>query len=331
MLRVSLVQRNKARNIMTWYARIFDTETKEIRYESTGTTKKTEAQCLMQAKLSDGEFEERNNTEVSVGQAIDAYLRHLESRGAGRFTLRFTESSLSTIADLRSVPLSHLSRKLLYDTFTANCEGICPATFNVRRSVVRTCFKYAIGYYGLEIANPADVIQSRKSQQRERDFWTPEQIDAILDKAPSPMYRMLWALMAFAGLRIHEAMKATPMDVRDGYIFVCGKGGKYAKVPVSSRLQDEMDRVGGFWNFKGLNSDYRKVRTAARLAIPEGFHGTANNHRFRHSFASNLLRNGCNPKSVQKLMRHATINITLQIYSHVMDDDLRSDIEKMFA
>ena len=30
-------------------------------------------------------------------------------------------------------------------------------------------------------------------------------------------------------------------------------------------------------------------------------------------------------------MRHATINITLQIYSHVMDDDLRSDIEKMFA
>ena len=72
MLRVSLIQRNKARRIMTWYARIFDTETKAIRYTSLGTTRKTEAYAVMMARQASGEFAEKGGDSRTVGEAVDA-------------------------------------------------------------------------------------------------------------------------------------------------------------------------------------------------------------------------------------------------------------------
>ena len=82
MIRVSLCQRNKSRGILTWYARIFDTETKEIRYESLGTTKKTAAHDLMLQKQSDGDFEKKKSDVMTLGRAFELYERSLELRGA---------------------------------------------------------------------------------------------------------------------------------------------------------------------------------------------------------------------------------------------------------
>ena len=53
-----------------------------------------------------------------------------------------------------------------------------------------------------------------------------------------------------------------------------------------------------------------------------GIDGHNHLHKFRHSFASNLLRNGGNIIAVSKLMRHATPSMTLNVYSHVLPDDL---------
>ena len=53
-----------------------------------------------------------------------------------------------------------------------------------------------------------------------------------------------------------------------------------------------------------------------------GIEGKANPHKFRHSFASNLLRNGANVVAVSKLMRHFSPTITLNTYSHIIPDDL---------
>ena len=331
MLRVSLIQRNKARRIMTWYARIFDTETKAIRYTSLGTTRKTEAYAVMMARQSSGEFAEKLEDSRTVGDAVDAYLENLRTRGANSGTLETARNALSCLDTIRSERIAEMDRKTLYDTFMERERDMAPSTWNQKKAFVKTCLKYAIGYFGLDIRNPADIIPSRKNSPKERDFWTPEQVERILDAAPSASMRLLWALMAFAGLRIHEALKATPDDVRNGFIYVVGKGDKAAKVPVSSRLVSEMER--GDWDFSGITryTSRSALEKASKAAVPEGFSGMATNHRLRHSFASNLCRNGCNPKSLQRLLRHSNIGTTLQIYSHVMEDDLRDDIEKMFG
>lgn len=330
MLRVSLIQRNKARNIMTWYARVFDTETKEIRYVSMGTTKKTEAACIMQAKIAAGEFETRTGDRVTIGMAVDAYLKHLETKGSNLDTQKTAMNAISCLFQFKDVPISELDRKALHDSFAEREKDNAPSTWNEKRTFVKTCLKYAIDYFALDMRNPADIIPQKKNRPKEKDFWTPEQIERILECATEPRKRLLWALMAFAGLRIHEALKSRPEDVRDGYLYVVGKGEKPAKIPVSSRLAEEIERAGEAWDFTGMSRNLKALIAAAKKAVPEGFAGKATNHRLRHSFASNLIRNGCNPKSAQKLLRHSDISTTLRIYSHVMEEDLKDDIEKMF-
>jgi integrase len=153
----------------------------------------------------------------------------------------------------------------------------------------------------------------------------------ILAAAPTPEYRKFWALMAFAGLRYFEARDLKWKDIDDGKITLVGKGGKLATVPVSERLQAELGVPGDAdativapGTFANNTTSIRALKAAvAKVGLnPDG----ANNHKFRHSFASNLIRSGINIKAVQQLMRHDSIDITLNTYSHLLQNDLKDAV-----
>lgn len=330
MIRVSLCQRNKARHIMTWYARIFDTETKEIRYESLGTTKKTEATDLMLAKQADGDFLKKSSC-MTLEDAFSRYLKTVEDKGASQDTLYFANEALMSLKPLYTREVPSITKMEILEAFNRRNENVAPSTYNSRKQYVKTAFKFIVNVLELIPSSPAEILQSRKNLKRERDFWTVEQIEMILDCAPDGKHRLLWSLMAFAGLRIHEALKAVPTDVRDGFLYVLGKGNKPAKVQISSRLEQEIRRSGYSWDFSGMTRKNHALAKACKIAFPNGMTGSANNHRFRHSFASNLIRAGVNIKSVQKLMRHSNIQTTLNIYAHLIDNDMKEDVEKMFV
>lgn len=333
MIRVSLCQRNKARGILTWYVRIFDTETKEIRYESLGTTKKTAATDLMLAKQAAGEFEKKENDSVTLGKVFDMYITDLESRGSNRQTLSTIGHSLDALKSIFGKPIAEVTKKDVMEAFSESAAGFKPSTYNNTKTAIKTAFRFAKDVLEVIDSNPADCLKSRRNNSKERDFWTLEQVDSILDATRDPQYRLMFAFMAFAGLRIHEALKLKMSDLRDGYIFVIGKGQKFAKIPISSRLRSELEKVNNVFDFKDANrwAVDNALKVSARRALGDTFTGTANPHRFRHSFASNLIRAGVGVKSVQKLMRHSTIQTTLNIYSHLIEEDLAEDIEKMFT
>jgi len=113
--------------------------------------------------------------------------------------------------------------------------------------------------------------------------------------------------------------------------FQRAKGDKPAKLPLCPRLRREIERfesAGGNWEKLHCN-EYSLTRIAAQ-AFPDGFPGKAHAHRFRHSFGSNLIRAGVNIKVVQTLMRHESIQMTLDIYGHIMDSDAEDAIAKAF-
>lgn len=331
MKRVSIVQRNKSKKIMTWYARIFDTETKEIRYESLGTTKKTEAFELMCAKRSNGDFDRDPKKEITLGKVVELYLKDCESRGSKPHAIDTLYAYICNIKPLFSKAIASISKKDLLETFNEGAQNYKPSTYNNAKTAIGTVFKFAKNTLEVIDASPAEAIKSRKNNAKERDFWTSEQIEAIIGSTEQKNVRLCLSLMAFAGLRIHEALKAKSDDIRDGFIYVVGKGNKFAKIPVSSRLKTELERFGKSFDFKNLNESLvrRRLRESALKALGDSFSGTANPHRLRHSFASNALRAGVGPKSLQKLLRHSDIRTTLNIYSHLIDEDLTNEIEKM--
>ena len=333
MIRVSLCQRNKCRGILTWYARIFDTETKEIRYESMGTTKKTAATDLMLSKQAAGEFERKDSESFTVGKAFELYLADMESRGSSSRSILTIRHSLDSLKPLFGKPIDEVTKKDVLEVFSESAANFKPSTYNCTKTAVKTAFKFAKDVLEVIAVNPADCLKARRNTAKEKEFWTVRQIDLILDATEDPKYRLLFSFMAFAGLRIHEALKMKPTDLKDGFLTVIGKGQKFAKIPISSRLKSELDRVS--WNFDFTNvSEYMlsdRLDEVAMKALGDEFDGKSNPHRFRHSFASNLIRAKANAKSVQKLMRHANIQTTLNIYAHLFEEDLVEDIEKMFT
>lgn len=331
MLRVSLCQRNKARNILTWYARIFDTETKEIRYESLGTTKKTEAHDIMLLKQAEGAFEKPNDNSMTLGMAFELYEKSLKDKGCSDSTIECAHYALSSIEKLFQKKCSEITRKDVLEAFNESNASVQNSTYNAKKTYVKTAFKFAVNVLEAMESNPAECLKARKSFKSERFFWTQDQIERILDNAPSSQRRLLWSFMAFAGFRIHEALKVKREDIRENFIYVVGKGNKPAKVPLSTRMRKELDLMNWEWDFSKFTRGNSVIKRVAKEVLGDEMEGPANNHRFRHSFASNLIRSGANIKAVQKLLRHSNISTTLQIYSHLIDDDLRVDIEKMFT
>ncbi len=80
--------------------------------------------------------------------------------------------------------------------------------------------------------------------------------------------------------------------------------------------------TGVFQGKAFTNSGSNKVLKRAVAAALGDCGGRVNNHRFRHSFASNLIRAGVNVKAVQQLLRHENVQITLNTYSHLLQEDL---------
>mgnify|MGYP000762825011 FL=1 len=52
-------------------------------------------------------------------------------------------------------------------------------------------------------------------------------------------------------------------------------------------------------------------------------------HCFRHTFATRAIENGMQPKSVQKLLGHGSLQLTMDLYCHVTDDTLFDEMAKM--
>lgn len=139
--------------------------------------------------------------------------------------------------------------------------------------------------------------------------------------------RVMILLAALAGLRVSEVARVKGEDVDHGrsLLWVVGKGGKRRSIPLHPRLlaaAQEMPRKG--WWFPGeYERTGQPVRSTSVSTIigqamrRAGVPGTP--HALRHWFATALLASGADLRTVQELMRHASV-ATTQIYTRVPDD-----------
>lgn len=138
--------------------------------------------------------------------------------------------------------------------------------------------------------------------------------------------RVMILLAALAGFRVSEvaAMRGESIDHQAGRIYVVGKGGKQAWVPLHPIIAEVADTMPlrGWW-FPG-NS-----RRPGQHVLPKGVSDIIGNamrragivgtpHALRHWYASSLLDAGADLRTVQELMRHSSVQTT-QVYTRVPD------------
>lgn len=327
---ITLVQKNKSKGIMTWYARVPDPNKKNcIHFFSLGTNSKSEAKIVMQERLKAGEFDLKEEAEtMTLGEAAVKFEQYERAKGVKPGSIDAFIRGIRSLESLFDRPVVSLSAKELNESFMANTSGNSSRTYMNKKTIVSTFFNFVVDVLEILPKNPIKkAIPKRKVNKAHRDFWTSEQVDRIIANAPDAQTRLLWSFMAFAGLRASEAKAMRPEKIYGGKIHVVGKGDKQATIPVCPRLQREIDRFGGEWVFSASQYTLEKV---AKKAIPEGFPGKAHPHRFRHSFGSNLIRAGVNIKIVQTLMRHENISLTLDTYGHILDTDSEKAISDVY-
>ncbi|WP_228368392.1 tyrosine-type recombinase/integrase, partial [Klebsiella pneumoniae] len=92
--------------------------------------------------------------------------------------------------------------------------------------------------------------------------------------------------------------------------------GKAAILPISEKLSSELVRFGPLGDGLGINKQ-KSIRELTKVCKKLEIRGWVSNHKFRHSFATNLATSGCPVAIAMKLLRHSSSAMTLDVYSHV--------------
>ena len=307
---ISLVQLHLNRGIKTWYAEINENGVRN--YRSLKTKNKKEATTRL--------------TQLNSFTSSKATLEMVWQRYMS--THIYSKNTVSLYNALHKILPSDLLKRhfcsLKRDDwmFIFGDDKWAISTRKTYKRQLTAIYNYAISE---GICNK-NVISSIKLPQciREHAILTKEQVDAIVTHT-KPKYRVAIALMAYAGLRIHEALKASSKDVNGDYIQVLGKGNKQASVPLSEQLKAMLPDE---WDCNGIprtSIAYELNRVAKKC----GVEGKLGFHIFRHSLCSNLCRANVPIVTISKIMRHSRVSSTLNIYSHVFEGDLKMAVDKL--
>lgn len=257
-------------------------------------------------------------------------------------------TKISAFAAARNKDLLSLERTDLMEFIRHLHESGLEAKSVARTLVtVRNLFKFLL-LDGLIKRDPSENLESPKSWQSLPKFLIAEEVESLLegpDTSTSTGIRdkaMLEVLYA-TGLRVSElvSLKLNDLNLEMGYLTTLGKGAKERTVPVGSSaltwikkyLPQRLKLLGGknsnylFVNKRGLPLT-RQTFWKLIVDYGEKAHiGHITPHLLRHSFATHLLENGADLRSVQMMLGHGDISTT-QIYTHITNERLREIYRK---
>jgi integrase/recombinase XerD len=215
-------------------------------------------------------------------------------------------------------------------------------------SSVRGLYKFLLAD-GILKYDPTVFAESRKSWQTLPRFLTQEEVEKLLEQPDlndltGVRDRAMLEVLYATGLRVSELvnLRMNEISLDEGLVNCLGKGSKQRKVPLGrsavSWLQNYLGTRGRL--LKNRNSDMLFLERSGRSITRQKFWriirdygvaakiGKVTPHMLRHSFATALLANGADLRSVQMMLGHSDISTT-QIYTHVTAEHLK-EVYKQF-
>ncbi len=207
-------------------------------------------------------------------------------------------------------------------------------------ATLRSFYKFLIRRGQLSV-NPLSTIRTPKQEKRLPKCLDLEQVQKLLD-APgdadllSARDKAMLEILYSSGIRVSELveLEMTDLDLNEGVLRVKGKGRKDRLTPIGSqaikavqryfelraidpRSQQPQHTGRVFLNKHGQPLSTRSVRRKLdKYLVEAGLDPGISPHTLRHSFATHLLNNGADLRSVQELLGHQSLSTT-QIYTHL--------------
>lgn len=196
---------------------------------------------------------------------------------------------------------------------------------------------------------PAEKVELGKQEDREVTFLESDELERLLkspdgDKLDTLRDRAVLGTLFSTGMRVSElcSLDRDKIDITRGELSIRGKGGKIRVVFLSDNAKEDIKKYIGkrsdvddalfiripktktFSKDSNLRLTSRSIqRIVGKYATKAGIMGkNVSPHTLRHSYATDLLRNGADIRSVQAMLGHSSVTTT-QIYTHVTDKQLR--------
>ena len=217
-------------------------------------------------------------------------------------------------------------------------------------SGLRSFFSFLI-FEDYRASNPLDLIESPKIGRKLPDTLSEFEIDNLigaidLSTPEGERNRAILETLYGCGLRVSELtyLKMSDLFFDEGFIKVTGKGDKQRFVPILKNTQKYINiyindirnhlkiQPGHedtlFLNRRGKQLTRAMIFTIIKqLAEKTGLKKSISPHTFRHSFATHLLQNNADLRSIQMMLGHESITTT-EIYVHLDKSHLSKIVEK---
>ena len=289
---------------------------------------------------------------------IEAFLLALQAeRGAAQNTLAAYARDLTDFSDwLAARQIAEAGREEI-EAYLADLadQGLAATTRARRLSAIKQYHRFAFSE-GWQTDDPAHNIAGPTPRRKLPDALSQDETSRLLAAAQMPAdaaapkvrLHCLIELLYSTGLRVSELITLPVASLRGDpqMVMVRGKGGRDRMVPLSPPAQtvlkdwlqvrdrDEADRVAKgarpspfLFPSRGKTGHLTRIavyQAIKALAVKAGIDPTRiSPHAMRHGFATHLLANGADLRTIQTLLGHADISTT-EIYTHILDERLKT-------
>lgn len=206
-------------------------------------------------------------------------------------------------------------------------------------SGLKSFFTYLI-FEDYRTDNPLELIETPKTGRKLPDILSVKEIDNLIDAIElttneGERNRAMLETLYGCGLRVSElvTLKISDLFFEEGFIKITGKGNKQRFVPISeftqkyiliyrNTIRTHLSIQKGYEDTLFLNRRGKQLTRAMiftiikNLAVKTELNKSISPHTLRHSFATHLLENGADLRSIQLMLGHESITTT-EIYVHL--------------
>jgi len=254
---------------------------------------------------------------------LERFLDELRHNNASPHTIR------SYAADLKTLPEATALLDLRQWVAGLHERGLSAVTIRRHISAARVYMAW-LSREGAIATNTAKLLRLPKAPQKLPPVMTAEQASTMLDQMPAlerphPQRDLaMLELLYGAGLRVSElvGLNLEDIDYTEHWLRVRGKGRKERQVPYAGKAVAALEgwlRVRSaptteaalFLNCRGKRLSDRSVRSIVKLYATQLMgDSTIHPHSLRHAFATHLLSDGADLRSIQELLGHARLSTT---------------------
>lgn len=261
---------------------------------------------------------------------------------------KFSDFLSSKNKDILEASQDDIQQFLKYEKISRNNSS---RTLARSLAAIRQFYNFISDNIEGDIKNPTEKIETPQVEKSLPDFLTVNELDRLFNSiSEEDSYELrdktIFELLYSSGLRISEAidLKLSDIDFDNSFIHVIGKGDKERLVPAGKEalrllvkyIKNSRPAILGsreseflFVSKKGSQLNRKSVwRLLKNYVSGTEIQKNITPHTLRHSFATHLIENGADLRSVQELLGHMDISTT-QVYTHMARKKLQ-EIHKNF-